>query len=187
MMARRITAAALACAALAGCSFFSRPKNTFYTLETLPPATAPAADLVRGLPIGIDALELPPGLDRRGIVILGPDHKVEVRGTNQWTSDLQEMVLHTLAFDLADRLPEGMVVLPGQPKPDAMRSISIAFDDLAAGPANAFVLDARWTLGTTTHREQISLPLASMESPAIVTEMNQALAMLADRIAAGAR
>lgn len=192
MIDRRMIVAALACAALAGCSFFSRPKNTFYTLETLPPATAPAADLVRpgaatSVPIGIDALELPPGLDRRGIVLLGPDHKVEVRGTNQWTSDLQEMVLHTLAFDLADRLPEGMVVLPGQPKPDAMRPISIAFDDLAAGPDKTFVLDARWTLGTTTHREQLSLPLASTDSPAIVTAMNQALAALADRIAAGAR
>ena len=139
------------------------------------------------MPVGIDALELPPGLDRRGIVLRGADHKVEVRGTNQWTSDLQEMVLHTLAFDLANRLPEGMVVLPGQPKPNAMRPISIAFDDLAAGPDKVFVLDARWTLGDVTHHERITMQLQSVDSPAIVTAMNQALATLADRIALGVR
>ena len=184
MMIRRM-GLALICVLAASCSFFSRPKNTFYSLETLPAATPIAAGAPRGVPIGIDALELPPGLDRRGIVLRGADHKVEVRGTNQWTSDLQEMVLHTLAFDLANRLPEGMVVLPGQPKPSAMRSISVAFDELAAGPDPAFVLDARWTLGEVAHHERITMPLQSLDSPAIVTAMNQALATLADRIAAG--
>jgi len=186
-MIRRRGLVVLACALVAGCGFFSRPKNTFYSLETLAPATPVVARAARGVPVGIDALELPPGLDRRGIVLRGADHKVEVRGTNQWTSDLQEMVLHTLAFDLANRLPEGMVVLPGQPKPNAMRPISIAFDDLAAGPDKVFVLDARWTLGDVTHHERITMQLQSVDSPAIVTAMNQALATLADRIALGVR
>jgi uncharacterized lipoprotein YmbA len=179
---------------VAGCSLFSRPKNTFYSLETLPPASpaaaaAPLAAAVAspGTPIGIDALELPPGLDRRGIVIRGADHTVEVRGTNQWTSDLQEMVLHTLAFDLANRLPEGMVVLPGQPKPNAMRPVSVVLDDLAPGPDKVFVLDARWTMSDVTHHERITIPLQTLDSPAIVTAMSQALATLADRLAAGAR
>jgi uncharacterized lipoprotein YmbA len=198
MMIRRTGVLAVATLLVAGCSFFSRPKNTFYSLETLPaasatgtapasPAAAPAAGAPRGVPIGIDTLELPPGLDRRGIVVRGADHKVEVRGTNQWTSDLQEMVLHTLAFDLADRLPEGRVVLPGQPKPNAMRSVSIVLGDLAPGPDKVFVLDARWTMDTVTHHERITLPLQTLDSPAIVTAMSQAIATLADRIAAGAR
>ena len=80
-----------------------------------------------------------------------------------------------------------MVVLPGQPKPNAMRPISIAFDDLAAGPDKVFVLDARWTLGDVTHHERITMQLQSVDSPAIVTAMNQALATLADRIALGVR
>lgn len=179
-------ACAVAVLSASGCSFFSRPKNTFYSLETLPPATPAAASTAGtapGLPVGIDALELPPGFDRRGIVVMGTDHKVEVRGTNQWTADLQEMVLHTLAFDLADRLPEGMVVLPGQPKPNAMRSMSIAFDELAAGPDKLFVLDARWTLGDVTHHERITQQLQSLDSPVLVTATSQALATLADRIA----
>jgi uncharacterized lipoprotein YmbA len=170
-----------------GCGFLSRPKNTFYSLDTIPGQGAVAT--ATGLPVGIEAIELPPGLDRRGIVIQGADHKVEVRGTHQWTSSLEEMVLHTLAFDLANRLPVGMVILPGQAKPGgAMRSISVVFEELAPGQDQVFVLDARWTLSepgraAITKHERITLPMTSMESPAIVDAMSQALATLADRMA----
>lgn len=172
---------------VAGCGFLSRPKNTFYSLDTIP-GLAPVATAA-GLPVGIEAIELPPGLDRRGIVIRGADHKVEVRGTHQWTSSLEEMVLHTLAFDLANRLPEGMVILPGQAKPSgAMRSISVVFEELAPGQDAVFVLDARWTVSepgrpSLSRHERITLPMTSMESPAIVAAMSQALATLADRMA----
>jgi uncharacterized lipoprotein YmbA len=171
----------IVCLILGGCSFFSRPKNTFYSLESLP-----GTRLTRsGIPIGIEGLELPPGLDRRGIVVRDADHKVDVRGTHQWTASLEEMVIHTLAFNLSTRLPEGMVVLPGQAKPAAMRSIYITLGELAPGPEPVFVLDAHWAIdGRSTH-ERIEVPMTSMESPAVVTAMNQALATLADRIAAG--
>lgn len=172
----------------AGCGFLSRPKNTFYSLTTIPPSTpaTPAAPAAAGTPIGIEAIELPPGLDRRDLVIRGADHKVEVRGTHQWTASLEEMVLHTLAFDLANRLPEGTVVLPGQAKPSGvMRSISVVFEELAPGQDQVFVLDARWTMGELTKHERITVPMTSMESPAIVQAMSEALATLADRMAAG--
>jgi uncharacterized lipoprotein YmbA len=181
-----VTAAALL---LAGCGFLSRPKNQFYSLDTIPAATAPGAALpgaTTGLPIALDGIELPPGLDRRGIIVRGADHKVEVRGTNQWTAPLEEMVLHTLAFDLANRLPEGMVILPGQNKPaGAVRSLSVVFEELAPGPEPTFVLDARWSVnGEATHHERITVPMTTMDSPSIATAMSQALGQLADRMAA---
>jgi len=167
------------CVLASGCSFFSRPKNTFYSLESTPGTRVAKS----GVPIGIEGLELPPGLDRRGIVVRDADHKVDVRGTNQWTAPLEEMVIHTLAFNLANRLPEGMVVLPGQAKPSSMRSIYITLGELAPGPEPTFVLDAHWTIeGRATH-ERIEVPMTSMESGQVVTAMNQALATLADRIA----
>jgi uncharacterized lipoprotein YmbA len=168
---------------LTGCGILKRPPNQFYSLETIDPA-APRGT-VGGVPVGIDAIELPPGLDRRGIVLRQADHKFEVRGTHQWASDLEEMVIHTLAFDLANRLPEGMVILPGQPKPAAMRSLTVVFEDLAPGPDNIFVLDARWTTGELTKHERITVPLQSTESPSIVTAMSEALGTLADRVAGG--
>src|SRR5687768_15757211 len=99
--------AALTLIFLSGCGIFSRPKNEFYSLDTIAGTSAAA---VTGSPIGIDGIELPPGLDRRGIVIRDENQRIEVRGTHQWTASLEDMVIHTLAFDLASRLPDGMVV-----------------------------------------------------------------------------
>lgn len=170
------------------CGFLKRPENRFYSLETI---DAPAKLPGNGpTPVGLDGIELPPGLDRRGLVLRGADHRFEVRGTHQWASPLEEMVIHTLAFDLANRLPEGKVILPGQAKPQgAMRSIYVTFEDLAPGPDQIFVLDARWVLADPgrpelTRRERITVPMSSMDSAQIAAAMSTALAQLADRIAA---
>ncbi len=169
------------CLLLAGCGFFSRAKSQFYSLETI--ETTAARATVGGVPVGIEGIELPPGLDRREIIVRTDDNRFDIRGTHQWASPLEEMVIHTLAFDLANRLPEGMVVLPGQPKPATMRSLAVVFEDLAAGP-EGFVLDARWTMGEMTRRERITVPLPSNESAEIARATSTALATLADRIAA---
>ena len=179
----------LLCFLTAGCGFFSRTKNQYYSLETIAPAAGPAA--VGGSPIGVDGVELPPGFDRRGIVARGAGHRVEIRGSHLWASPLEEMVIHTLAFDLAERMPQGMVVLPAQAKPSGpMRSLYVTFEDLAPGPDRVFVLDARWTLTTTgatqlAGRERITIDLSSLDSAQIAAGMSQALAALADRIVAG--
>lgn len=173
-----------------GCGFFSRAKSQFYSLDTIPAAQGTARANLGGVPIGIDGVELPPGLDRREIVLRGADHKFEIRGTHQWASSLEEMVIHTLSFDLASRLPNGMVVLPGQAKPGAMRGLFVTFEDFAVGADKVFVLDARWTMadpGATpeiARHERITIPMTSTESPAIAAAMSQALAALSDRIAA---
>jgi uncharacterized lipoprotein YmbA len=166
---------------LSGCSFFKRPPNEFYSLDTIP---GTASGTVSGSPVGIDGIELPPGIDRRGIVLRDEKNQLEVRGTHQWASPLEDMVIHTLAFDLASRLPEGMVVLPGQAKPAAMRSVHVLFEELSPGPDNIFVLDARWTVGAAAanHHERIEITMPSDDSSEVVTAMSQALATLADRI-----
>lgn len=168
---------------LAGCGFFKRTPNQFYSLETI--ETTTARRTVTGAPVGIDGVELPPGLDRRELVVRGADHKLEVRGTQLWAAPLEDAVVHTLSFNLANRLSEGAVVLPGQAKPAGMRPIYIVLEDFAAGQDRVFVLDARWTLGVggPSRHERITVPLASLESADIVAGMSQALAQLADRIA----
>jgi uncharacterized lipoprotein YmbA len=165
---------------LTGCSFFSKSKNTFYSLETLPGTTK----TITGAPLAIEAIELPPGIDRREIATRTADHKLDVRNSQQWAGPLEDMVIHTLAFDLAKRVQDGMVILPGQAKPAAARSIYIVFEDLAAGPDNQFVLDARWTVGTVSTHERIDVPLSSNDSAEIARAMSSALSTLADRIVA---
>jgi uncharacterized lipoprotein YmbA len=163
---------------LAGCSFFSRTKSQIYTIDPIPGTVVN----VRGTPIGIDAIELPPGFDRKEVVVRKANSQLDVRGTQQWSATLGQLVLHTLAFDLASRLPAGMVILPGDAKPAAMRSISVVFEEIAAGPDSKVTLDAVWD---RTHHEHIEVPIRSLDSANVASGMSQALATLADRIAHG--
>ena len=170
---------------VAGCGFLKRPKNQFWSLDTI----AGQPRTIGGTPIGLDGVELPPAIDRRGITVRGADNKIDERGTHQWASSLEEMVVHTLSFDLASRLTDGMVVLPGQAKPAAMRSLYVTFEDLAPGPGNELVLDARWVITGAgapelTGHERITVSLASLDNAEIVKAMSEALATLAERIVA---
>ncbi|HEY2090908.1 MAG TPA: ABC-type transport auxiliary lipoprotein family protein [Thermoanaerobaculia bacterium] len=168
---------------LAGCSFFSKSKSTTYSLDPIA-AAAPLAK--KGTAVAIETIELSPGLDRREIVVRKANRQLDVRSNDLWPAALQPVVLHALAFDLASRLPEGMVVLPGESRPAAApRGIDVVFEDLSAGPENRVTLDARWTLGGVSHHEQIAIDVPSLDSGAVATGTSQALAALADRIAAG--
>jgi uncharacterized lipoprotein YmbA len=181
-MKRLVTALALV---LAGCSFLSsRTKNNVYALERVAPA-APVAGAARGGPVAIDSVELPPGFDRREIVTRKADHQLDVRPNELWQASLEPLVLHTLAYDLAARLPDGQVILPGQTKPAAVRGIGVTFEEIAAGPDNNVVVDARWLVAGATRHERISIPIASLDSAEIAAGLSRALGALADRIAAG--
>ena len=172
------------------CGFFSKsapPK--LYALDRIGPAAAAPAASVRALPIGIDAVELPPGVDRKEVVVRQPDHRLEVRGGEQWSAPFKDLVLHTLAFDLAARLPVGTVIVPGETKPAAMRSIDVAFEELAANADRSVVADARWVVHEPgrpdiAHRDRIVANVASLDGPQIATGLSQVLAGLADRMAA---
>lgn len=172
---------------LAGCSLVSRSQVRIYTIEPLPGQVANR----RGVPIGIDSVELPPGLDRREIVVRKGVRQLDVRTAELWQASLGPMVRHALAFDLGGRLPDGMVILTGAAKPGGpVRSIDLAFQELAAGPDAKVVLDARWTLrqsglADVTRRERFDVDIASLDSGNIASGMSRALAMLADRIVTG--
>lgn len=169
---------------MGGCSFLSKKPNNYFTLAKVAPAAPVGA--VSGAPFALTGVELPAGFDRKEIVVREENHGVEVRARDLWTANLEPMVLSTLAFDLADRLPPGMMILPGQTQgAGTSRVIDVVFEEFAAGPDESVILDARWTSGTTTRREQIAVPLPSISSADIAAAMSQALGQLADRIAAG--
>jgi uncharacterized lipoprotein YmbA len=173
-----------------GCGFLKPTKSQIFTIETQGPSAPTTA--VTGVPIGIDTVELPPGFDRKEIVVLKDDRQLDVRGTQQWAAPLESMVLHTVAHNLARRLPNGMVVLPGQSQPAAMRSIDLVFEQLTAGPENAIVADVRWTLRqgaaiTAQGHEQVTATTESLDSGAVAAGMSNALGQIADRLAAAVR
>ena len=176
----------LALLLLTGCGFFSKsspPK--LYALDRVAPAAPSAA---RGtLPIGIDAVELPPGIDRKELVVRQPDHRLDVRPGEQWSAPFKDIVLHTLAFDLAARLPVGAVVLPGETRPAAIRGIDVTFEELAPQADRTVVLDARWVVhepgrADVAHHDRIVANVTSLDGPQIATGLSQVLAALADRM-----
>lgn len=188
MTIRRTTPILLTILLTACGGLLSRVKSNFFSLERIAPAGP--VTTIGGVPIAIDAVELPPGFDRREVVVRQADLKLEVRERDQWTASLEPMVTHTLAFNLASRLPEGMVILPGQTKPmGAIRSIDLMVGDLVAGPEPVVVLDARWIVREAgrpelVRHERITTPIPSLGSADIASGMSQALATLADRIVA---
>jgi uncharacterized lipoprotein YmbA len=172
---------------LGGCGFFSRTKSTFYSLDPIPPAGAIRP--VSGLPVAVDVVELPPGFDRRDMIVRKADRQLDVRETQQWSASLEPAVLHTLAFDLASRLPEGMVILPGQVAPAGpKRGIDLVVEDFSAGPENTVVLDARWVLRQgaqeQSHHERITIDITALDGKNIADGYSRAIAALADRIVA---
>jgi len=187
-MKRRLAIAFVLSMLLTGCSLFSRSKSQFYSLEQIAPSAA--VSNLSGLPVAIDALELPPGFDRREIVVRQSDRRLEVRSSQQWSASLEKMALHTLAFDLASRLRPGTVILPGQAKPSGpIRSIDVLVAELAPGPERVLVLDARWTLRQpgqpdSSRHERIAIDVPSLDSAQIAMGISRALAELADRIVA---
>ena len=175
--------AAVAVLLLTGCSFLSKSKPKLYSLEVVAPTGAVAA---AGTPLAIGSLELPPDIDRREVVLRNDDQQLEVRSSELWAAPLRSLVLHAFVFDLAARLPEGMIILPGTAQTARpARSIDLIIEDYAAGPESRVVLKARWIMGGVTHREQIATEVASLDSASVAAGMSQALATLADRIVAG--
>lgn len=184
----RTTTIAMLSLLLAGCGLFSRgQKSSFFSLERVAPSSTPVAGLRPAAPLAIESVELPPGFDRRELVVRKAGNQLDIRNNEQWSATLEPMVLHTLAFDLAGRLPEGAVVLPGATRPAAVRAIDVVFEEIAAGPEARVVLDGRWTLDGASHHERIEVPVSALDGAQIAAGMSQALGQLADRIAAATR
>jgi uncharacterized protein len=189
--ASRLILASLVAASFVGCGgLLKRPQVNHYALE---PIAADARHVeVAGPPVGLGAVELPPGLDRPDIVVRSAPGRFEVRGTELWPASLGTVVLHRVAFELAARLPQGMVILPGQVQPaGAARALDLAFAELTAGPDANLVVDVRWTLRAgvggaqeLAGHERIVEPLGSLDSVEVARGTSRALAALADRLAA---
>jgi hypothetical protein len=188
---RRVAALAAALAfALAGllAACADSPPTRFFQLEPTP-AEGPRLDLP-GPPIGVAAVRLPPELERRALVLEGPGAELQVRGTERWAGPLDLMVRRTLALNLARRLAEGDVVVPGQPKPEGgSHGTVVTIERFAAGPEGTVVLAADWSLvapdGRTLLRqsERVTARAASPEGAAVSAAMSRALGRLADAMA----
>jgi hypothetical protein len=177
---------ALALLTLAGCA--SSPPTRYFALDPAAPGS-PATDQTAGKPVKVDAVHIPPALDRDSMVRGESDNQLQISAQDRWAGDLGEMIRRVLTQDLAQRLPSGMVVAPQSPAPPSARGLVV--DILTFQPqAGEVVLDADWTLLQGTQSNPVLRRSAHLTAPGASSAQGQAQAMstllgqLADGIAA---
>ncbi|MFZ0500019.1 MAG: PqiC family protein [Steroidobacteraceae bacterium] len=178
--------AVLALLTLAGCA--SSPPTRFFALDPVAPGSAAVAGDTSA-PVKVDAVHIPPALDRDSMVRGESDTQLQISSQDRWAGDLGEMIRRVLTQDLAGRLPSGMVIAPESPPPSGASGLVI--DILTFQPqAGEVVLDADWTLlaGTQAHpvvRRSVHLTLSATPSAQGEAQaMSALLGQLADDIAA---
>lgn len=131
-----------AAVALSGCG--TSPPTRFFTLDAAPPA-APVAAAFAIPPVRVDAVHLPPVLDRPELVRETAANEITVSDFAHWSAPLGETARRTLTQDLAARLPAGAVTYPDAPKPADGRGLVV--DILFVGhDGDRAVMDVGWTL-----------------------------------------
>lgn len=191
--ARFVPAAVLAAAAavLAGCG--SSPPTRFFTLDAAP-ASAPVAATAAIAPVRVDAVHIPPVLDRPELVRETAANEVTVSDFAHWSAPLGETARRTLTQDLAARLPAGAVTYPDAPKPADGRGLVV--DILSVGhDGDHAVMDVGWTLTAgltasgappvayTARTLRVTAPAAAGPGAQAV-ELSALLSRLADAVAA---
>jgi uncharacterized lipoprotein YmbA len=96
--------------------------------------------------VQLDAVRIPPDLDRPEVVTQIGANRVTVHDLDQWASPLGEMMRRTLAQDLLARLPAGSFVLPDAPAPAGVRGLVVDVLQLEARPGGQVTMQASWTL-----------------------------------------
>lgn len=175
----------LALLTLAACA--SSPPTRFFTLDPV----APAGDsrTVAGEPIKIDAVHLPPALDRSSLVRGESDNQLSISSQDRWAGDLGEMTRRVLTQNLASRLPSGMVIAPQSPAPPSARGVVIDILTFQPQASGEVVLDADWTLLQGTQSNPVlrrSVHLTASAAPSAQGEaaaMSMLLGQLADSMA----
>lgn len=163
----------------------SAPTRVF-TLESVP-STAVVSSYV-GPPIRVDAVHVPPPLDRIEILSDVGRGEMQVNDREHWAAPLGELARQALTADLISRLPEGKVIFPHLSRVAGSRGVAVDILVFSADRDGAR-LDASWVL-TSASREQernggsVQLHTTGSASGAAATAqaLSALLAQLADRI-----
>jgi len=187
--ARRSTPAGLIAAVvlLLAAACHSGPTRVF-TLT--PVVSASIANDYRGRPIRLDAVHIPPALDRIEILTQVAPGELRVNELDHWAAPLGQLVRQALTADLIARLPPGRVIFPHLAKPTGAIGVSVDLLAFSADREGA-TLAVSW-VGTVTGTQPptgggtlvLRTTLPATDAAAITSALSTLLAQLADRIAA---
>jgi uncharacterized lipoprotein YmbA len=176
----------LAAALALGACAHSTPTR-FFTLDAVAPARP--TPVAATSPVQLDAVHIPPELDRPQVVTSMGANRLAVHDLDQWASPLGEMMRRTLAQDLLARIPQGGFVLPDAPRAAGVRGLVVDVLLLRADPGGQVTMQASWTLmtpGTNTAVIVRNVQLGAAGAPGPEGEAaatSQILGQLADQIA----
>jgi uncharacterized lipoprotein YmbA len=178
---------ALLLLALTACA--SSPPTRFFALDPAAPGAAASRGRETSAPVKVDAVHIPPTLDRESMVRGESGNQLQISSQDRWAGDLGEMIRRVLTQNLASRLPPGGVIAPESPAPPSARGLVV--DILTFQPQGGeVVLDADWTLLQGTQSNVVLHRSAHLTAPGASSAQGQAAAMstllgeLADGIAA---
>ena len=151
MKHRLVPLAVLTLAVLTLTACASSPATHFYALDPVEAGAGPQSS--GGTPVKIDAVHIPPALDRSSMVRGESGNQLEISSQDRWAGDLGEMIRRVLTQDLSERLPSGMVIAPESPAPPKARGVVVDVLTFQPQGSGEVVLDADWTLleGTQTN------------------------------------
>ena len=159
-----------------------------YMLEPIATIVTPGA--YQGPAVRVEAVHVPPALDRREIVSEVAPGEFKVSDVDQWIAPLGQGVRQTLTADLASRLPPGRVIFPHLVKPPGTISISVELLTFTADRRGA-ELQVSWQGSSEGTPPQtpggtmiLRTGLSGAGSASMVAALSTLLAQLADRIVA---
>jgi uncharacterized lipoprotein YmbA len=183
----------LALSLLGGCAGSA---TRFYTVEATPPVQ-PAVGASSGPALRVDAVHIPPALDRTELIRNGEGGQVAVSDNDHWVAPVGELIRRALTQDLVERMPAGVVIFPDAPKPSTAQGLVV--DILAlTNEDGSLVMEASWTLvaaqptsssGTVPqHRLHIVRLSTSVAGPGVTGQaaaVSRLVGQLADKVAKG--
>lgn len=171
---------------LAGCS--SGKPTVLLRLVAVAPTEPPRA--APGAAVAVAPLELPATLDRSEFVTSNGGTALRAEAGAEWAGGLSEMARGVLAQDLARRLRQTTVLMPGDPvPPEGVRTVHVVVQTFLADASGAVTLQADWWLAqggsaTPAQRGRFVRTLPGPPGPPDEAKtMSRALGALSDTIA----
>lgn len=178
---KRSIAATLITLGLAGCA--GKP-TTYLTLTPMPGATQHAS----GPAVAVAHVAMPPVIDRSYLTSATGANRLHVSSHARWAAPLAGTAQEVLARDLASRLPERTVLMPGDPTPVDAMVVHVNVTSFLPHPGHV-VLDADWRVSRTNSKTEVAHGRSRIIEPAGNAAVDRARAMsatlgdLADTIA----
>ncbi|MGO2132379.1 MAG: PqiC family protein [Halomonas sp.] len=175
---------------LAGCASNVSPPSTYLLPSAASAGSSAAASVSGNAPLlAIRAIHLAPFLEVKGIVFQLDDVRLQEASNHQWAEPLGAVIERGIRDRLADRLPQGRVMLNRDINADTPAlSLQVEVDQFQGLHTGYAAVSGQWQLSDSANRTlvqrrfDIQVPLASDGYPALVRALSSGLDQLSDEI-----